>query len=131
MKNLNIYLSGVINMASYNLNPSYMDVNCIKTIEEFSKLYDIPEEKIILKKIDTSLKELFKRVLKIEDKAIDNLLYLIEKEVGIVKNKYVLSNETFELISSDNSKYPFFFLEDMYVIEFENMSLVFMIGNDE
>lgn len=131
MKNKNIYLSGVINMASYNLNPSYMEVDCIKSIDDFSKEYNIPKEKTILNKLNINIREIFKNLLKIEDNSIDNLLYLLEKESGKIKNIYELSHETFKLLSNDNSKYPFFFLEDMHLIEFEDITLVLMIGNYE
>ena len=129
LKEDNLYISGIVNMASYNLNPSYMDVDCLIDLDSALKKYNIKNENIIINRID--INSLFKDIFNIEEKAINNLIYLITKEAGNINCIYELNEEEFKKISNDNSKYKFFFLENFYIIEFDKMTICFMVGNDE
>ena len=136
IKNDSIYISGLVNMASYNLSPSYMETDCMELknyIETFARYYEIPPELIKLKKINIEIDKFFENLLKIDKKSTDNLIYWITKTAGDCHKIYRVENKEFFDYLSDNNKNltPFFFLEEIYFIEFENMAICFMIGNDE
>ncbi len=123
------YIIGLFDMISYNLQPSYIDINFIKKYDDIYKEYNISKDKQFIKRDNN--KDFFKNLFCVNDKELDHFKYLITKELGEVKNIYEPSNEILDFLSNDNSKYKFFFLEDMYVIEFEKIFVCLLIGNDE
>ena len=123
------YIIGLFDMISYNLQTSYIDINFIKKYDDIYKEYNISKDKQFIKRDNN--KDFFKNLFCVNDKELDHFKYLITKELGEVKNIYEPSNEILDFLSNDNSKYKFFFLEDMYVIEFEKIFVCLLIGNDE
>ena len=123
------YIIGLFDMISYNLQPSYIDINFIKKYDDIYKEYNISKDKQFIKRDNN--KDFFKNLFCVNDKELDHFKYLITKELGEVKNIYEPSNEILDFLSNDNSKYKFFFLEDMYVIEYKKIFVCLLIGNDE
>ena len=123
------YIIGLFDMISYNLQPSYIDINFIKKYDDIYKEYNISKDKQFIKRDNN--KDFFKNLFCVNDKELDHFKYLITKELGEVKNIYEPSNEILDFLSNDNSKYKFFFLEDMYVKKKKKIFVCLLIGNDE
>ena len=120
-----MYIRGVVNMASYNLIPSFMETYCMDNIKEIKEYFMITKNKEIkLNKMNTTFDKLFKVILNISKEEMDTFTYLITKTVGKCINIYKPDEKTFKLIE-DNHNYPFFFLEDIYFIEFEKNTIKF------
>ena len=136
LKDESLYVSGLVNMASFNTGPSYVDAICMTKDnykDAFSKFYKIKKETILLEKSFQSLESLLKVLFNLEKKPIDTLMHWLTRECGECINIYTSENEELLLSLSGESKGlgPFFFLEEIYFIEFEKMIVCFMIGNDE
>ena len=136
LKNESIYISGLVNMASFNTGPSYVDAICMTKDnykEVFSKIYRIKKETITLEKTNQSLESLLKVLFNLEKKPLDTLIHWMTRECGKCIDIYTSENK--ELLSSLSGASkgigPFFFLEEIYFIEFEKMIVCLMIGNDE
>ncbi len=134
LREKDIYISGVINMASYNMGPSDMKAACYNKenyLEEFSKDYKLSKNKIALKEVKQDYKKRLQEALNINDEAIKKLDYLITKEAGSCIKTFEVTAETFNYLDNPKNYLPFFFLEDIFFIEFENMIICFMTGNFE
>ncbi len=128
------YIDGIVLMASWNMKPSYMSAVCLKKenyLEEFGKPYKL--NKIILEEETQSFPTLMKELLNISKEELETFLYLIEKEAGKVEKVYTANNkEVWKALSGEyGGTSGFYFLEDIYFVEFEKMVICFMMGNNE
>ena len=130
-KDDSLYISGLMDMASFNLGPSYTQAFCMDLnnyIESFSKMYNISSSLIQLEKVNCDLSNFFGDVLNLDEKATKNLVYWISNECGNCVRIYTSNNK--QLIDSLCGK-TFYFLEEVYFIEFEKEAMCLMIGNNE
>lgn len=130
-KEISIYIRGLVNISSYNLGYSYMESYCMKDLKDISKYFNISSKDIKLNKINKNIEPFFKEILNVDNKMIDTFTYLLQKKLGNYKNIYEPDDKTFKLIDSNNNTYPFYILDGIYFIEFEKMTVCFMIGNNE
>lgn len=134
------YISGLVNMASSMsswMGPSFMDAICFNKddyLEKFSSFHKIKKEDIKLHELNISLEEFIKNNFGEDKKLIEGLSYWIKRKAGDFKKIYVQDdnsklNELLE--KSQYKKTPFFFIENVVFIEFENMVIAFITGNNE
>lgn len=140
LKESSMYISGLVNMASScskKIGLSYMDAECYdvnKFKETFADIYKIDVNNFKLHIIDNSLEQLFISIFGEDDKLISGLLHWINFYVGSYKNIYTVDEgcNVFDLLScSEGGIGPFYFLEDLFFVEFEKVVICFMVGNDE
>jgi len=140
LKNESIYLEGLVNMASScskRIGLSYMDAMCFPKnnyISSFSKYYDVPLEEVSFHQSNISFKKKLISILGDDKKLIDGLIFWIEKEAGECKHIYELDDNSklrILLSRSDGGCGAFYFLEDVFMVEFDKMIIYFMYGNDE
>ena len=134
------YISGLVNMASSLsdwMGVSYMDAICFNKdsyLEDFSKLHNINKEDIKIHESIISLEEFIKNNFGNNKKLIDGLSYWITRKAGDFIKVYEQSSNSKlnELIEkSQYGKTPFFFIENIIFIEFDNMIISFITGNNE
>ncbi len=134
------YISGLVNMASSlseYMSVSYMDAICFNKnsyLDDFSKLHNINKEEIKLHELNISLEEFIKNSFGNNKKLIEGLSYWIKTVAGEFKKIYVQDDNSRlnELIEkSIYKKTLFFFIEDIVFIEFDNMIISFITGNNE
>ena len=134
------YISGLVNMASSIstwMGPSFMDAICFKKetyLEDFSNFHKIKIEEIKIHEINISLEEFIKNNFGNDKKLIEGLSYWIPRQAGEFIKIYEQDensrlNELLE--KSKYGKTPFFFIEDVVFIEFEDMTIAFITGNNE
>lgn len=130
--NDSLYISGLVNMASFNMGPSYVDSACMDLddyVASFSNEYNINSKLIELEEVNITLDKLIKDIMFLDRKAVDTLVHWLSMLCGKCTKIYTANNsELFDKLSKNG---PFFFLEDLYFIEFEKMAVCFLIGNDE
>lgn len=121
---------------SKNIGPSYVVVDCFDKDnykKEFSKYYEIEEDDIKLVESNLTMKDiLFAWFGKEEINITDSLLYWVERNSGKSIKVYECSNKLHKLLSrSDGGVSEFYFVEDIYFIEFDEVIMCFMLGNNE
>ena len=136
LKNESLYVSGLVNMASFNIGASYMQADCFKLnnyLDAFSKKYKISKDIINLKEEKISIEELFKEILNLDKNQTNNFIYWLETETGKCNKIYTIENSEFydKLSGEYNGISGFYFVEEAYFIEFDKMFICFMIGNNE
>lgn len=137
---LSCYFSGLIDMScscSQEIRPSHIKVNVFKIKdykEKFSKYYEVPIESIKLTKINITINELFKNLLGKNNNLISSLLYYIEHDIGLPKEIYKVkdSSNLIDILSGyNNGVSGFYFVEDIYFIEYDKYIVSYIIGNNE
>lgn len=136
LKDKSVYMSGLTKMASFNMGPSYIDADCMEINnfkEAFAEMYEFPANWIEIKEEKRTLNELFTDLLQADKKVVDTLLHWIYMEAGRCIQVYKADNkELFEALSREQGGLgPFYFLEEIYFVQFERMVICFMVGNDE
>lgn len=130
--NDSLYISGLVNMASFNLGPSYVHAECFDlkdSVSEFAKFFKVPSKMVEFEEIDSSLSDFLIDLFSIDSKALDSLVHWLTFSCGDCTKIYTSKdNKLFDKLSESC---PFFFLEDLFFIEFEKMAVCFLIGNDE
>lgn len=134
------YISGLVNMASSVsewMGVSFMDAICFKKesyLDDFAYLHNIKKEEIKIYEINISLEDFIKNNFGEDKKLVEGLSYWIKRKAGDFKRIYVQDDDSKlnELLEkSDYAKTPMFFIEDVVFIEFENMIISFITGNNE
>ncbi len=134
------YISGLVNMASSVSNwmgVSFMDAICFKKeefLDDFAYLHNIKKEKIKIHETDLSLEEYIKNNFGEDKKLIEGLSYWITRKAGKFIKIYEQDEDSKlnELLEkSSYGKTPFFFIENVTFIEFDNMIISFITGNNE
>ena len=132
LKEDSLYLNGIFDMVSHNMSVSYTDILCLSKdnfLNTFLDLYKIKDKKIELVEENNNLKELLTSLFEIKDKELNRILYLLEKECGKYNKTYSFKeNKIYDYLSR---KTMFYFLEDIYFIEFDKKVICLMIGNNE
>ena len=135
---LSSYLTGITHLASSlskNIGPSFIEADCFKKQkykDDFSKYYEVPKEKIKVKETDKTIQDIFEIWLWKDSKLIDNMLYLINYELGSPSKVYEINKEVINALSrSDGGISSFYTAEEGYFIEFEKYMVCFTIGNNE
>ncbi len=126
-----LYISGIVSMASYNMGCSYMRSDCYDInnyMNSFIRFYKLSDG-IILDEVKRPFNDLMKDLLRIDNKALDTFLYLINYRAGNVKKIYTISDTN--ILSLIEKKTTFYILEEIYIVEFEKIMICFMIGNNE
>ena len=136
LKNESLYVSGLVNMASFNIGCSYMKADCYELndyIDSFSKDYKVSKTIIKLKEENINIDNFFKEVLNLDKKQTETLTYWLQNKTGKCNKIYTTENNKLHDKLSGYSKgiSGFYFVEDVYFIEFEKMAVVFIIGNNE
>ena len=135
LKEESSYITGLTNLASYyskEIGPSYVEEDSFDKesfIEDFSELYSIPKEDVLIEETKLSLEELLKMWFGESNKElIDGLIHWIRIHYGESKKIYEIS-ENSKILNYDIGM--FFNLEDVCFVEFENTVIGFYMGNDE
>ena len=124
----NLYISGIVSMASFNMGPSYMMVDCYHDVDSLLKDYKI-NDNVVFDDVCIPFKELMHNLLRLDDKALDTFLFLISMKAGSVKNiRTICDSKVLDLIEKYTT---FYILEEVYFVEFEKMNICFLIGNNE
>jgi hypothetical protein len=139
MLNKSLYITGLTHMASSlskNIGPSFVEVDCFDKNnfdEEFAKSYDIKKEDVKLRESKYTMKDILLSWFgKDETNITDSLLYWIEFDSGKAIKVYEYTNNLDELLSrSEGGVSNFYFVEDIYFIEFDNVIMSFILGNNE
>lgn len=134
-----LYVTGLTNMASSlskNIGLSYVEVDCFDKDnykKEFSKYYEIKEDDVKLVESNLTMKDVLLAWFgKEESNITDSLLYWIERDSGKSIKVYEYTNNLHELLSrSDGGLSEFYFVEDIYFIEFDKVIMCFILGNNE
>ena len=139
MLNKSLYITGLTHMASSlskNIGPSFVEVDCFDKNnfdEEFAKSYDIKKEDVKLRESKYTMKDILLSWFgKDETNITDSLLYWIEFDSGKAIKVYEYTNNLDELLSrSEGGVSNFYFVEDIYFIEFDTVIMSFILGNNE
>ena len=138
-KELSSYISGLMNMASSlstYIGPSWIDASCFEkknSFEEFKKYYKLDID-ISINKTNRDFDIALKAWLGEDKKLIESLEYWINLELGEVVEIYEVTNykEVCSMLSwSEGGVSPFYFVEDLYFIEFRDYMICFIMGNNE
>ena len=135
IKELSCYIDGLVTMAtslSKKISHSGIDTTCFKSKnfkEEFSKYYKVSLNKVIDE--NKSLKEILS--LYLEENLVNNLTYLIQNDLGKEISIYTVEdiNSLEKLSCFNGGKVPFYFIEDIYIVEYKKYFVCFIMGNNE
>ena len=134
VKGKTLYLSGLIRMASHNLGHSYMDAWCFEKeeyVNGFRSYFKLKNE-VMLEEISQDIHSFFKEVLFLDDQEVKNLVYWISRSLGEHERIMTVSDsKTIDNLSGTKGLAPFFFVEEVYFIEYSDKVLCLMTGNDE
>lgn len=121
------YISGIVNMASCHMHPSYMDAECFESLSHFLKEYSFPES--VLTEIDDFFEPFLMEILRLDKEEGECFFHRIHCMAGDAKKIYEIHDK--KLFNHMQKYVPFYTLEDVYLVEFEKMVICFTIGNDE
>ena len=134
------YVDGLVNMASScseYMMPSYMRAICFKKKDfkkSFCNFYKIPEKELEIIETSLTLKDFIIQSFGNNKEIIEGLTHWLHIEAGDPKKILTVPNNSkvLNLLSgSDGGISGFYFVEDIYFIEFNKMVICFIIGNDE
>lgn len=133
------YLSGVMNLASSMstwIGPSYIEVECYEKENALSNLvkdYHLPKEEYKMEEINENLKDLLKDLLGDNPKLLESVYYWITLHIGeAVKIKTPKERKIIDKLgNSEGGNSPFYIVDDLYLIEFQEYVVFFIIGNNE
>ena len=135
------YVAGLTRMASSCsriMGPSYVDAGCYELGDykkEFANSYKIKEEDINLIEVNKSFRQFLEDIFGNDVPGlVDGLEHWIHMEAGdSVKIWNTADDSELEekLGGESGGRSSFYFVEDIFFIEFEKMVICFMIGNDE
>ncbi len=133
------YVSGLVKMASTgskNLGLSYVDAYCFdkkEYLKEFSSFFKIDD--IEVEDSGMSVKELFNNLFD-DDKKTDALIHWLSifdgkcNIINTIKEEYF--SKTIESLSTyDGGLTMFYTVEDVYFLEYNTITIVLIVGNDE
>ncbi len=113
---LSSYISGLTSLASSlskNIGPSFV----------VTRYYKKNELKI--KKSNKTLKDYLKAWFQ-DSKIEESLYYWITLKVGEPIQVYTVEEDSFP-----KDEIPFYFLEDLFFVEFKDLTVCFLLGNNE
>ncbi len=138
-KGLSYYLSGMMNLASSLstwIGPSYIEVECYEKEQALSNLikdYHLPKEEYKMEEVKESFKDLLKELLGDDKKLIESIDYWINFNIGEpIKIKTPTNRQIIDKLGrSEGGNSPFYIVDNLYWIEFQEYILFFIIGNNE
>ena len=136
LKELTCYIDGLVTMASSlskKISYSSISATCFKNKnfkEEFFKYYKVKLEGVKFSKIKDPLEKIFS--LYLEDDIVNNLLNLLKKDLGEEKELLTINNnDVLEKLSCFNGgKEPFYFIENLYIVKYNEYIVCFIVGNN-
>ena len=132
------YMNGLFDMASgisKSLGPSGISVFGFAKkdfIKHFKKFFGIKGDIELVDSSDTFDSILFDWFK--DGAVVSELLYLMISELGDINRILVSSDDTYlrdELCSESGGLSGFYFVEDVYFVEFHDYMICFIIGNNE
>ena len=135
LKTESSYVSGLVNMASScskQIGLSYVDADCFELKDykkEFSKIYKINENELILEDLNLSFGEFLTNLFGENKDLIEGLIHWINFNIG--KPNKLLTLKDNNILDKLSKNSPFYFLEDVFFIECEKIVICLLIGNDE
>ncbi len=117
------YVLGITRMISWRLMPSFMESLCFPKEGYLGSFQNFYKRKVKLTEENISFEELMKEIIPAEKRELETFFYLLYQVSG--KPEKVYSGEMKGTIG------PFFFLDNLYFVEFEKMTICFAIGNNE
>lgn len=127
------YILGLTTMATYLYSPSSVTIDCFSKEnyqKDIANTFGIKKEIISLEKVSQSLQVFVKEYFRLDEDQTKHFIYNLEKEAGKCLNIYDAKTEEL-LIALEGDKTPFTFIEKVYLMEFENLWICMMIGNNE
>ena len=135
LKTESSYVSGLVNMASScskQIGLYYVDADCFELKDykkEFSKIYKINENELILEDLNLSFGEFLTNLFGENKDLIEGLIHWINFNIG--KPNKLLTLKDNNILDKLSKNSPFYFLEDVFFIECEKIVICLLIGNDE
>ena len=138
-KRLSNYLSGIMNLASSLstwIGPSYIEVECYQKEQALSNLikeYHLPKEEYEMIEVNIAFKELLKELLGDEERLLESINYWISFYMGeSIKIRRPKNRKLIDRLGrSEGGNSPFYIVDDVYEIEFQEYMAFFIIGNNE
>ena len=125
------YINGIISLAkeqSDNLKKSDITIELYAKEDYEAKILKIHRmEEIPLRELNQSLVDSLNDWL-IDGKAVACTARLLEKELGKTKKIYTIQNRSLDEIFKKNK--PYFYVEDILIIEFDDYYLWVILGNN-
>lgn len=132
---MSCYIEGLCNMASSmskSIGPSYIKVNCYdkKDLKEkFTKDYKITPEDLKLTNTNQSLTTTLLDWFYDEPKIVESLTYWIDLYYRGEKKVYLADEKLFHKIQEKQK--DFYILDDLFFMEYKDIMIVFLLGNNE
>ncbi len=129
------YLEGMMNLASSlsdAIGPSYIKVECYekdKFREEFCKDYEISPTTLNLIDTPNSLQTTLLDWFGNNNKIVESISYWFDLYYKGLKKIYLAEEKLISILN--NKKQDFYFLEDMFFIEYNDYMIIFLLGNNE
>ncbi len=140
-KGISSYITGLTNLASYyseEIGPSYIEADCfdLKNYkDDFSKYHNVSPNDFKLVDTNKELKDVLLSWLGSKDiKIIDGIIHWINVYIGSPKKIYSIkcSDDFLDSLSIFNGgSSRFYFIEDIYFVEFKEYMVCFILGNNE
>lgn len=140
-KGISSYLTGLTNLASYyskEIGPSYIEADCfdLKNYKEaFSKFYKVSSLDFELLETNKKIEDVFMAWLGKKDMSLtEGVIHWINNCIGAPIKVYGVEcdSDFLQSLSAFNGgSSSFYFIEDIYFIEFKEYMVCFMLGNDE
>lgn len=135
------YLNGVCRMASACsewIGCSEISADCYEASRfaaAFAEDYGLAPEKVRLTPVPETLRQSLVQWLGgKQPKLTDSLCWLINTRLGDPRQVYRLENEG-EIVASlgwgEDGKGPYYFMDDLFFVEFEEATVCFFLGNNE
>ena len=129
-----LFLRGVTEMASSAstyIGPSYVVTECYEKDgyeEEFKYVHGL-KTNLKLELVNETFKEVLASLFGEDKKIIDGLLYLFSRYSDNFNKIYTINDKT--VLEKIEKKVMFYFLEDIYFIEGDNIVFCLIMGNNE
>ena len=129
-----LFLRGVTEMASSvstYIGPSYVVTECYEKDdyeEEFKYVHGL-KTNLKLELVNETFKEVLASLFGEDKKIIDGLLYLFSRYSDNFNKIYTINDKT--ILEKIEKKVMFYFLEDIYFIEGDNIVFCLIMGNNE
>ena len=135
-KDESLYVSGLVKMASTGskyLGPSYVDAYCFDNKDykkDFSSFFKIGDIK--LEETTITDKDLFTKLFE-NEKVVESLIHWLNILDGKYTKIYSLEDEsTIDSLSGFSGGLTMFYtVEEVYFLEYNSITIVLIVGNDE
>lgn len=132
------YLNGVTMLAScvsVQCGPSEVQVDCFSPksfLPLFCKRYRLPQSKLTLRESSRSFREMLQIWFGDEPQELaDSLYYLFHRRLGDEQQVYELENPAAVISTLSDRHDPFYTMEDLFFVVFDDTAVCFLCGNYE